>query len=85
VNGSKHEYASSVPICFATASAISVRPCPIAQYQRLDIASTYSLPSLSQTSEPSPRTIVMNRSRAGDAKGWRKGPVTGRDRNAPVP
>ena len=58
----------------ATASAISARPWPAAQYHRLAMASTYSLPSVSQTSAPSPRAIVgERRSRVGLAKGCRNG------------
>ena len=55
----------------ATASAISARPWPAAQYQRLAIESTYSLPAASHTSAPSPRAIVTNVSRVGLAKGCR--------------
>ena len=40
VKGSKQEYASSVRTCRATASAMSARPWPMLQYQRLAMAST---------------------------------------------
>ena len=40
VNRSKQWNASSVPSCRATASAISARPWPIWQNQRLAVAST---------------------------------------------
>ena len=71
-NGSKQEYASSVSICAATASAISRRPWPTLQYQRLAMASINSAPSAVQSRAPSPRTTETNAGRAGLAKGWRK-------------
>ena len=72
-NGSKQEYAAIVRSWVATASAISARPWPAAQYQRLAIASTYSLPSASQTRAPSPRAMTVKDGRVGLAKGCRNG------------
>ena len=55
----------------AIASAISLRPWPMAQYQRLAMPSTSSRPSAVYSSAPSPRTMRMNSSRVGLANGCR--------------
>jgi hypothetical protein len=55
----------------ATASAISPRPWPTLQYQRLAMASISSWPSAVQSRAPAPRTTSTNAGRAGAAKGWR--------------
>ena len=75
VNRSKVWNVASSPIWARTASATSVRPWPMLQYQSPAMASTYSRPSSSHTRAPSPRTMVMkaSASAAGLAKGCRKG------------
>ena len=72
VNGSKHEYASIAAIWAATASAISRRPWPTAQYHRLAMPSTSSRPSSVHSRAPSPRTIVVKSVRVGLENGCRK-------------
>ena len=46
--------------CAATASAISVRPCPTFANQSPAVASRYSVPSSSQTRQPSPRVSTSS-------------------------
>ena len=70
-NGSKQWYTAIALICAATASTISRRPCPTLTHQRLAMPSRYSLPWSSQTTAPSPRTIVTKSSRVGRQNGCR--------------
>ena len=59
VKGPKVWYAASSRICWAAASAISARPWPTLQNQSPPVASMYSRPPSSQTTAPSPRTMVV--------------------------
>ena len=59
--------------CSATASAISPRPWPAAQYQRLAIPSTSSLPvGVPHAGRPRRGRCGTNSGRVGLANGWRK-------------
>jgi hypothetical protein len=75
VKGSNAEYASSAVTWAAMASAISRRPCPMAQYQRLAMPSISTLPWSVVTVAPWPLTRRMKKGLAGLAKGCRNGPV----------
>src|SRR5262245_39988019 len=56
VRSPKVEYDASSAIWARAASAISLLPCPTLQNHSPAVASTYRLPSASQTCDPSPRT-----------------------------